>query len=137
MELFNTLFVSGIGDTEMWGAFILRLGFGIALMVHGYPKLFKNFGQFSGYVTSLKWPVPKLFALLAGITELFGGLLLIVGVLTKPVSLVVAFYFVLVMLSAHRGQKFVGGWELPFLYFVAALALWALNDPGVFALWTF
>lgn len=134
MEWFRTLFIGGVGDTEVWAPLILRLGLGVALLIHGYPKLFKTFGQFSGYVASLKWPAPKLVALLAGVIEFLGGLLILIGLLVKPASLIVAIYFILVILSAHRGQKFVSGWELPFWYLVGALTLWAMNDPGILAL---
>lgn len=134
MEFFKTLFTGGVGNTEVWAPFVLRVGLGLALLSHGYPKLFKNFGQFSGYVGSLKWPAPKLFAVLAGLIEFGGGLLLIVGLFTKGVALIVALYFLLVILSAHRGQKFQQGWELAYLYLVGMLALWAINSSGAWAL---
>ncbi|GEM_PF-6487132 len=134
MEWLQSLFVTGAGDTEMWAAFILRLGLGLALITHGYPKLFKTFGQFSGYVASLKCPAPKVFAALAGIVEFFGALFLIFGLFTKGAALVIAVYFVLVIFAAHRGQKFQGGWELAYMYLLGALTLWAMNDGGLFAL---
>src|SRR3989338_118886 len=133
MEFIRTLFVVGVGDTELWAPFIVRVGLGLAMLTHGYPKLFKNFGQFSGYVASLKWPAPKLFAALAAIAEFGGGLALVVGFMVKPVALLLAIYMALVILSAHKGQKF-SAWELAFLYFIAFLALWAMNHPGIFAL---
>ena len=134
MELLRTLFIQGVGDTEMWASLILRVGLGLALISHGYPKLFKTFGQFSGYVASLKWPAPKLFALLAGLTEFAGGILLALGLWTKPVALIVAVYFLLTILTAHKGQKFQSGWELAFMYLLTALTLWALNSSGIWAL---
>lgn len=134
MEFFQTLFVQGAGNTEVWAPVFLRLGLGLGLMTHGYPKLFKTFGQFSGYVASLKWPAPKIFAVLAGLMEFFGGLLLVVGLLIKPIALFLVVYFVLVILTAHRGNKFQGGWELAYLYLVGMLALWAMNSAGAMAL---
>lgn len=134
MEWLRTLFIGGVGETEVWAPLILRLSLGIALLMHGYPKLFKTFGQFTGYVATLKWPAPKLVALLAGSVEFIGGLLLVAGLLVKPAALIVAIYFILVILSAHRGQKFINGWELPFWFLVGALTLWAMNDPGILAL---
>lgn len=133
MEFLRTLFVLGVGETELWAPFVLRVAWGFGLLAHGLPK-WKNYQQFSGYVTSLKWPLPKLFARLAMFAETVGGVLLILGLFVKPVAAILVIYYLLVILTAHRGQKFVDGWELPFLYFAAALALWVLNDPGVFAL---
>lgn len=134
MDFLRTLLVSGVGDVEAWAPLILRVGLGLALVSHGYPKLFKTFGQFSGYVGSLKWPAPKLFALLAGLIEFAGGILLVVGLLVKPVALVAALYFLLVILTAHKGQKFQSGWELAYLYLLGTLTLWALNTAGPWAL---
>lgn len=134
MDFFQTLFTPGTGNTEVWAPVFLRLGLGLGLMTHGYPKLFKTFGQFSGYVASLKWPAPKIFAVLVGMMEFFGGLLLIVGLLVKPIALILVVYFVLVILIAHRGHKFQGGWELAYLYLVGMLALWAMNSAGAMAL---
>ena len=136
-EFIRTLFVSGAGDTALWAPFILRLGLGLGLITHGYPKLFKTFGQFSGYVASLKWPAPKLFAALAGLIEFIGPLLLIVGLFTKGAALITALYFILMIFSAHKGQKFQGGWELSYLYLIGVLGLWAMNDSGVWALDSF
>lgn len=136
-EFFRALFVSGAGDTVLWAPFVLRLGLGLGLITHGYPKLFKTFGQFSGYVASLKWPAPKLFAVLAGVVEFLGPILLIVGLFTKGTALLIAAYFVLVILSAHKGQKFQDGWERAYLYLIGAFALWAMNDSGVWALDSF
>lgn len=135
-DFLHTLFTAGVGDTEVWAPLILRVALGIGLIVHGYPKLFKTFGQFTGYVASLKWPAPKLFAVFAGITEFGGGLLLVAGLCVKPIALIVAVYFLLVILTAHRAQKFVGGWELPYLYLIGVAALWAMNSPGALALET-
>lgn len=134
MDILRFLLVPGSGDTEMWTSLVLRVGLGLGMAIHGYPKLFKTFGQFSGYVTSLKWPAPKLFAALAVVTEFFGGLFLVIGFLVKPISAVTVVYFLLVILTAHKGQKFASGWELPFMYLLAALALWTLGDSGFLAL---
>ena len=135
MELLRTLFMSGAGDTETWAPFVLRVAFGFGLLAHALPK-WKTFEQFQGYVAALKWPAPVLFAQLARLAETVGSILLIVGLLVKPTSAVLAAYFLLVILTAHRGQKFKDGWELSFLYFAGALALWTMNGAGVLALGT-
>lgn len=136
-DFIRTLFIPGAGDTALWAPFVLRLGLGLGLLTHGYPKLFKTFGQFSGYVATLKLPAPKLFAALAGLVEFVGPLLLVVGLFTKAASLSIAVYFLLVILIAHKGHKFQAGWELPYLYLSGALGLWAMNDSGVWALDSF
>ena len=133
MDFLQTLFTSGMGNTEVWAPFVLRVGFGLGLLQHALPK-WKTFDQFKGYVGSLKWPAPTLFAHLARLTETLGSVLLVLGLFVKPVSLGLVCYFLLVIFTAHRGQKFYGGWELAYLYLIGSLALWAMNSSGAMAL---
>src|SRR3989338_9823140 len=107
MELFQILFTPGMGNTEVWAPFILRVGLGLGLLMHALPK-WKTFDQFKGYVVSLKWPAPTIFAHLARLAETLGSIFLVLGICVKSVSLGLVLYFLLVILTAHRGQKFYG-----------------------------
>lgn len=133
MDFLQTLFTPGIGNTEVWAPFILRVGLGLGLLQHALPK-WKTFDQFKGYVVSLKFPAPTLFAHLARLTETLGSVLLVLGIGVKAVSLGLVLYFLIVIFTAHRGQKFYGGWELPYLYLLGALSLWAMNSSGALAI---
>lgn len=67
---------------------VLRLGLGIVFLVHGVSKL--NAGPASGFgsmLTGLSAPAPALFAWLVTIAELVGGILLLVGLLTRLTTL--------------------------------------------------
>ena len=67
-----------------------------------------------------------LFALLAGSVEFFGGLALVLGLLTRPAALAVTFMLG-VALTVHTGNGFFwtsGGVEYPLL--------WALTAFGIF-----
>src|SRR5215204_3096430 len=57
---------------------VLRLYWGFSFFQTGFGKLGK-LGQISDYFASLGIPLPGLNAALAGATECFGGLLLMVG----------------------------------------------------------
>ena len=66
----------------------LRLGLGIVFVVHGVSKL--NGGPATGFgslLTGLGVPAPSLFAWLVTIAELVGGIMLLVGLLTRVVTL--------------------------------------------------
>lgn len=112
---------------------LLRLGLGSIFMIHGYPKL-KNGGKGAG-----QWlhgmGIPYGFGLFAGVVEFFGGLALLIGLLTP----IVAVLFALWMLSttwlsvAKMKKKFVGGYELDVLLLILALAL-AVTGGGIFSL---
>lgn len=66
----------------------LRLGLGIVFVVHGVSKLdggpAKGFG---GMLTGLGVGAPSLFAWLVTIAELIGGVLILIGLLTRLATL--------------------------------------------------
>mgnify|MGYP006430465649 CR=1 FL=1 len=70
----------------------LRFGLGIVMAAHGSQKLFGSFGGYglqgtAGFFeNSLGMKPGILFAALAGGTEFFGGLLLIIGLATRPAA---------------------------------------------------
>jgi putative oxidoreductase len=68
---------------------ILRLLMGITFLLTGLPKL-GNLAGFTGFVASLGLPVPGFVAVVVAALEVIGGLLLIVGLGTRWVSLLFA-----------------------------------------------
>jgi putative oxidoreductase len=77
-----------------------------------------------------------LFALLAGLVEFFGGLALVVGLLTRPAALAVAVLMGVAMLGVHLPNGFFwtsGGYEYPLMWGLIALAL-LLGGGGRYSL---
>jgi putative oxidoreductase len=110
------------------GLLILRVFSGLALaLAHGWGKVPPSPG-FVGMIGGLGFPAPVLFAWLAAIAEFGGGLLIALGLLTRPASLLVVGHFTLVVLVAHAGDAF-GDRELPLFFLVTAL-LFLLAGPG-------
>ena len=73
------------------GLLFLRLGIGIAFILHGYPKLFQGGADhLAGWLTKVGMPAPTVGAYLAAIAEFFGGIFLIIGLLFRPTSFVLA-----------------------------------------------
>ena len=107
------------------GLAVLRIFAGLALAFgHGWGKVPPGDG-FVGMIGGMGFPAPVLFAWLAALAEFLGGLLLALGLLTRPVSLVVAGHFAIVVAIAHAGDPF-GRRELGlFFLFVALLYLCA------------
>ncbi len=67
-----------------------------------------------------------LMALLAGSAEFFGGLFLIIGLLTRPAALVSAFTMVIAIFSVHIDNGLFmsnNGYEFALALFAATLAL--------------
>ncbi len=71
-----------------WEAFVLRVPVGIILAAHGAQKLFGWFGGYgldgtAQWMGSIGLQPGYLMALLAGAGEFFGGLMLVLGLLTR------------------------------------------------------
>lgn len=114
------------------GLLILRVGAGVLLaLLHGLGKIPPSEG-FTGMVGGLGLPAPGLFSWLAGIAEFFGGLMLAMGLLTRPVAVFVVLHFLVVVFLAHAGDP-LGQRELPILFGVIALTL-ALTGPGRYSM---
>ena len=102
----NTLINKVISTDGSWGALALRVPVGIIFAAHGAQKLFGWFGGFglqgtAGWLESIGLAPGTLMALLAGGAEFFGGLALIVGVLTRPAALALAFTMLVAIFKVH------------------------------------
>lgn len=116
--------------------FILRVVLGILFVAHGYPKLFKNFGQFAGWLDSMGLKPGKFWALVAGAVEFFGGILLVLGLWMQVAGILIAIQMLVAMWKAKWGKIGLtdqGGWELDLIYLVTALAL-AMMGGGIYSL---
>ncbi len=104
---------------------LLRVTTGALLIPHGVGKLFtpgalEGTGQFFESVGLV--PGYEL-ALLVALVEFVGGILLIAGLLTRPVAVAIA-VFMAQAVAFHSANGFMwtdGGYEYPLLWMVAAL----------------
>jgi len=80
---------------------IARVFLSSVMIVYGYFKL-TGFAGATAYMGKLGLPAPALFATLAVIFELGGGILLLVGYQTRLVAVGLAVYVVVAALIAHR-----------------------------------
>lgn len=116
------------------GATILRLPVGAVLAAHGAQKLFGWFGGY-GLEGTGQWMASQgftpgyLMALLAGSAEFFGGMALILGLLTRPAAAVVAFTMVMAMTVHLPNGLFLSnnGYEYALTLLTASLALTLLG----------
>ena len=99
---------------------ILRAVTGLALaLAHGLGKMPPS-DRFVGMVEGLGFPAPGLFAWGSGFAEFVCGLLLAVGLLTRPAALFIVLNMTVVVLLAHAGDAF-GDREKGLLFGVIAL----------------
>ncbi|WP_122032140.1 DoxX family protein [Aliivibrio sp. EL58] len=109
----------------------LRIPVGIIFMAHGAQKLFAWFGGYglSGtgqFFESIGLAPGVAMAFLAGSAEFFGGLFIILGLLTRPSALVLAFTMLIAIVSVHLPNGLFmsnGGYEFGLALLAASVSL--------------
>ena len=120
---------------------MLRVTVGATLAAHGAQKLFGWFGGLGLEGTArglehLGYFPGRRHALMAGLVETGGGLLLALGLLTPLAAALVASVMIVAGLTAHARQGFFitsGGFEYTLVLGVAGLTL-AFTGPGALSL---
>ena len=122
-------------------ALTLRIPVGVVLMAHGAQKLFGWFGGYGlegtgQWMASVGLEPGYLMALLAGSAEFFGGLFLVIGLLTRPAAALSAFTMLVAIFSVHISHGLFlsnNGYEYALTLFATTLAL-AIHGGGSFSL---
>jgi putative oxidoreductase len=138
-----------------FGMFLLRMIVGGIFAVHGYPKLFGGAEKTvspqakryigAGFVQAMEGgpeatksllqdigiPEPELMVSVVGGVEFFGGIMLMLGWLTRLVSLALIVDMVVAIKKVHwkDGLTGPGGYEFPLALAAACLAVF-LGRPG-------
>jgi putative oxidoreductase len=107
---------SSVAALEPYLRSIARIVIGFLFSLHGFQKLFGAFGGLGG-----KGARAELFSLMwtAGVLETFGGILLAVGLFTRPVAFVLAGQMAVAYFKQHAPNSFwpiVNAGELAALY---------------------
>ena len=120
----------------------LRIGFGVLFVVHGAQKLFGWFDGPGWQTTAdgfdmMGYNPGAVFGTLAGLTELAGGLALILGLLT-PLTAAVVLGTMVNAINTTWSAGLMGsagspGYEMALVYAIAFTAI-AFTGPGRFSL---
>ena len=119
------------------GILLLRVTVGLTLAAHGAQKALGWYGGYGPTATgqffeSLGFRPGRRHALLAGWSEIFGGVLLAIGLLTPLAAAIAAAVMIVAAALVHWKNGFFstgGGYEYNLLLGVAALAV-AFTGPG-------
>jgi putative oxidoreductase len=110
------------------GLLILRPGVAAIFLSTGYDKLFGALGKWLAWFP--KQGFPSYFAYIAGSLELFGGVLLVLGLLTRIIGLLLAIQMAIAVWKVslpHSGILNVEGYGLPLMLGVACFALFTVG----------
>ncbi len=114
------------------GLMLLRVFTGLSLAFgHGIGKIPPSERFISG-VTNMGFPIPVLFAWAAGCSELFGGVFLAAGFMTRPAAFFVAFTMAVAGLITHAADPY-GRKEKAFLFMFVAI-MYLLVGAGRYAI---
>jgi putative oxidoreductase len=129
--------VGGITATDV-GLLVLRLGLAAVFIAHGGQKMFGWFGG-KGLEATIagmaQGGIPAPLAFLAAFTEFFGGLAVLVGLLSRLASLGLFVTMLVAVFGVHlKGGFFLpAGYEYAFTLGMIALTL-VLTGPGRLAI---
>lgn len=107
---------------------LLRVGFGLSMaFAHGLAKV-GNLSGFTQNVAKMGIPLPALFGPAAALSEFVGGLLLAIGLFTRPAALCLLITMLVAALWVHADDPFQKK-ELALAFALVAL-FFLLYGPG-------
>jgi len=137
----NALLNKITGSQAGYAALALRLPIAIVFIAHGSQKLFGLFGGYGltgtgQFMESIGLAPGVIMALFAGSAEFFGGLLILIGLLTRPAAIVLAITMLVAIFTVHISNGLFlanNGYEFGLALFAASLSL-AFSGAGRFAI---
>jgi putative oxidoreductase len=95
------------------GILLLRLGIGLMFVYHGWPKISGGVETWVKLGAAMKFMgvgfAPAFWGFMSASAEFFGGILIAVGLLTRPVAMMMAFNMVVaVVLKFSTGAGMAG-----------------------------
>ena len=125
IKLLNT--VNRVLTHEDFGKFLLRIAVGGLMLFHGLHKLFAGIDGISGMLIAKGFTGFIAYGVLLG--EVVAPCLIILGILTRPAALGLAFTMVVAWLMVGMGETWsldkTGAWAIESLvyFFIGALAV--------------
>ncbi len=119
-------------DTSGWSSLLLRVPLGLSFTFHGWGKLFSENGTegFAGFLAKIGIEPSYLFAVLTGITETFGGMLIIVGLFTRFAAASHVILMTVIILKVHIQQPIFGQGSFELQLFMLIMSVILLIQGG-------
>ncbi len=118
----------------------IRVTLGVIFLAHGLQKTFGLFGGpgvegVTGMLKGMGFAFPGIWAWILCLTELMGGLFLILGILPRISAALIAIVMVVAIAKVHgpKGLLGQGGFEYPLLILMTCISL-MITGGGKFSL---
>jgi putative oxidoreductase len=134
---------------KQWAPLCLRLAIGVGFIVHGYAKLSRGPENFAAVLEWMHVPFPHAIAWLVTLTELFGGIAILLGAFVLLVSIPLIVIHLVAIFGVHwqygfssvrtvgltaAGPQFAPpGYEINLLYIAGLVAL-MLGGAGIWSI---
>jgi putative oxidoreductase len=107
------------------GALVMRVVLGVIMTAHGYTKVIPSGSLYTFAHTVTRMHLPVWLGYVAAFTEFFGGMLLVVGLLTRVAAFMTAMDMAVAILKVHLHGGILGpnSFALPLSLFSISLML--------------
>lgn len=115
--------MKSLNSLQPLGLLALRVALGLIFFSHGYPKLAHQGAGLQGFF--VQHGLPGYFVYISGVLEVFGGILLVLGLFTRAAALLLAMEMSVAIWKVHslRGYLAVHEYEFPLALATACFAL--------------
>jgi putative oxidoreductase len=118
---------SWLNRFEGLGSLFMRLVLGVIMVAHGYTKIIPSGALYTFSHTVAHMQLPVWLGYVSAFTEFFGGMLLIVGLLTRVAAFMTAIDMAVAIIKVHLHGGLLGSNSFAF-----PLALFAISLMLVF-----
>lgn len=119
------------------GLLILRIGIGIVFIIHGLPKLMGGMESWTQIGSTMSIVginfAPAFWGFMAAAAEVVGGLFIIIGLLQRPVALMLAFTMIIAVIMHVTGGDPFGIYSNALKGLIVFIAL-LITGPGKYSL---
>ncbi len=117
--------MKSLNSLQPLGLLVLRVALGLIFFSHGYPKLAHSGAGMQGFF--VEHGLPGYLVYISGVLEVFGALLLVLGLFTRAAALLLAIEMGVAIWKVHStgGYLAVHNYEFP----LAMLAGGNLRPP--------
>ena len=115
--------MNSLNSLQPLGLLVLRLSLGLVFFTHGYPKLAHSGAGMQGFF--IQHGLPGYFVFVSGVLEVFGGILLALGLFTRGAALLLAIEMGVAIWKVHSsgGYLAVHNYEFPLAMLAGSFAL--------------
>jgi putative oxidoreductase len=125
--------MKSLNSLQPLGLLLLRVALALVFFSHGYPKLAHSGAGLQGFF--VQHGLPGYFVYVSGVLEVFGSVLLVLGLFTRGAALLLAIEMGVAIWKVHSsgGYLAIHNYEFPMTLLTASLAL-ATIGAGVMSL---